>query len=588
MPGLQADHAEPSRPAGRARPAGRIEAPAGQLDAPAGQLDALGPGAALDPATRALMEARLGWNLADVRVHTDDRAASAAGALGARAFTVGRDVVFARDAYAPHTDEGRGLLTHELVHTVQQRSAPPGPAGADRVAAVDDPLELEARQAAGAGAPVRVRPAARRAAHAYRDVVLDPVSHVATGFEFRVGTELELSFVTLAQRLLGGGALHERGLSALREEALRQRGTVDDHERMFMAGLTDPANAARLAALPVQAGAAVTFPLASIRAGYRRVADLGREAVPATVTAPLARAQAAAQRLDPVAVLTESKAAATAAEREIRARATNQFAGPAAELVAYAGSVGVPLTDVLAAMLAAASDSSPGDRVFAGIVYAIAAAAGHSTAPDILAGRVKVDALVPTAFARLPAPAGFKAFYVTTAQKSGAKGDTVYVMTTLDVTDLPDRSTVVHELTHVEQDRGGQGLQGQPTLPTEAQGYLAQGRYLLEQVASAPAAERAGLAGGMAMRLTALETQGMLIEALNDRARYEPVMVLIGAAAQPAAVPAATIKARLNLGAAALTKEMSNLVTRAYQLQPGQVSAVNGLTGESVLDLLGP
>ena len=575
MPGHQADHAEPTATsaAGHARPAGPLDSLAG-------------PGRPLDPPTRALMEARLGWNLGDVRVHTDSRAASAAEAVGARAFTVGSDVVFARDAYAPHSDEGRGLLTHELVHTVQQRAAPDARDAGDGVAAVDDPLEQQARHAAGTGdGRVRVRPATRRAAHVYRDVVRDPVTHAATGFEFRVGTELQQSFVELAQRLLGGGPLHDRGLSELRHRALVERGTVDDHERMFMAGLTDPANAAMLAALQVQPGASVTFPLPSIQAAYRRVADLNREPVPASVTAPMARAQAAIRRLDVAGALRESTAAATAAEREIRVRATAQFAAPAGELIAYANSAAIPLTDVLTAMLAAASDSSPGDRVFAGIVYAIAAQANHSTAPDVLAGRVKVDALVPAAYARLPTPPNFKAFYVTTAQASGVKGDTIYVQTNLDVTDLADRGTVIHELTHAERDRGAQALQLRPTDQTEAEGYRGQGRYLLDQLAAAPAANRAGLVGQLAPRLGVLEALGMAIETLTDRARYEPLMVLVAAASQPP-VNQAQVTALLNRGGAALTADLLVRIRNGYQLQPGQNTAINGLTGESTLDLL--
>jgi hypothetical protein len=237
-------------------------------------------------------------------------------------------------------------------------------------------------------------------------------------------------------------------------------------------------------------------------------------------------------------------------------------------------------------MLAAASDSSPGDRVFAGIVYAIAAAANHTVAPDVLAGRVRVDALVPTAYARLPAPANFKAFYVTTAQRAGVKGDTVYVQTDLDITDLADRGTVIHELTHARQDRDAPGLQLRPTDQIEAEGYRGQARYLLEQVASAPAANQAGIAGQLAGRLGGQEALAMLIEVLGDRRRYEPVMVLVAGAVQPP-IPAATITARLNRGAVQLTAELIALVRHEYQLAPGQNSAVNGLTGESVLDLVG-
>ncbi|MGE5287164.1 MAG: DUF4157 domain-containing protein [Micromonosporaceae bacterium] len=79
------------------------------------------PGLALDNTTRAEMESRLGHDFSQVRVHTDARAAVSAGAIGALAYTVGRDVVFAEGAYAPRTPAGTHLLAHELAHVVQQR-----------------------------------------------------------------------------------------------------------------------------------------------------------------------------------------------------------------------------------------------------------------------------------------------------------------------------------------------------------------------------------------------------------------------------------------------------------------------------------
>ena len=81
-------------------------------------------GQPLDRATRALLEPRFGHDFGQVRVHTDAAADLAARDLGARAFTSGRDIVFARDQYAPRTPAGRRLLAHELSHVVQQRSAP--------------------------------------------------------------------------------------------------------------------------------------------------------------------------------------------------------------------------------------------------------------------------------------------------------------------------------------------------------------------------------------------------------------------------------------------------------------------------------
>jgi hypothetical protein len=78
------------------------------------------PGRPLDAATRAFMEPRFGHDFSSVRVHTGDRAARSAEAVDARAYTVGRDIVFGRGAYAPQAAGGRTLLAHELAHTLQQ------------------------------------------------------------------------------------------------------------------------------------------------------------------------------------------------------------------------------------------------------------------------------------------------------------------------------------------------------------------------------------------------------------------------------------------------------------------------------------
>lgn len=86
------------------------------------------PGTPLDGATRGYMEPRFGRAFAQVRVHTDERAAASARAVGAVAYTVGSDIVFGGGQYAPATPAGRRLLAHELTHVVQQ--AAEGPRGA--------------------------------------------------------------------------------------------------------------------------------------------------------------------------------------------------------------------------------------------------------------------------------------------------------------------------------------------------------------------------------------------------------------------------------------------------------------------------
>jgi hypothetical protein len=78
------------------------------------------PGQPLDPAIRGFMEPRFGCDFNRVRVHTDTRSAESAKVIGARAYTVGSEVVFGANQYAPSAVEGRRLLAHELTHVIQQ------------------------------------------------------------------------------------------------------------------------------------------------------------------------------------------------------------------------------------------------------------------------------------------------------------------------------------------------------------------------------------------------------------------------------------------------------------------------------------
>lgn len=105
--------------------AGGIAAPA--TASVARHIQALpGRGEPLAAPVRTFFEARLGADLGAVRIHRDAADAQSAAALHAQAYTVGQDIVFNHAKYVPATDEGRRLLSHELVHVLQQRSGRPG------------------------------------------------------------------------------------------------------------------------------------------------------------------------------------------------------------------------------------------------------------------------------------------------------------------------------------------------------------------------------------------------------------------------------------------------------------------------------
>ena len=119
-------------------------------------------GEPLDTATRSELEPRFGVDFARVRVHAGDRARTAAGSIGAVAFTLGRHIVLGAPSVA---SAGRGLLAHELAHVALQRGAastvdsPPTalsrPHEAGEVAAERAAHAVLAGRAAGLTAPPR-------------------------------------------------------------------------------------------------------------------------------------------------------------------------------------------------------------------------------------------------------------------------------------------------------------------------------------------------------------------------------------------------------------------------------------------------
>lgn len=74
-------------------------------------------GKPLDKDVKAALEEQFGANLSKVRVHTGGNAADIAKELGAKAFTIGNDIFFAKpgDAKNPET------LAHELAHVLQSK-----------------------------------------------------------------------------------------------------------------------------------------------------------------------------------------------------------------------------------------------------------------------------------------------------------------------------------------------------------------------------------------------------------------------------------------------------------------------------------
>ncbi|MFF0086991.1 DUF4157 domain-containing protein [Streptomyces canus] len=134
------------------------------------------PGRPLDTAVRTDMEARLGADFSDVRLHTGPTAQRSATEIGARAYTSGSHVVLGAGGTDRHT------LAHELTHVIQQRSGPVAGTDDGTGLRVSDPsdrferaAEANAARAMAGPVPVAAREPERRAA---RSAAASATGHV--------------------------------------------------------------------------------------------------------------------------------------------------------------------------------------------------------------------------------------------------------------------------------------------------------------------------------------------------------------------------------------------------------------------------
>ncbi len=157
------------------------------------------PGRPMPPAARQPVEALLGRDLADVRIHTDERAGASAAAVAAHAYTVGRHIVFAPGRFEPGSDAGRRLLAHELAHAANHPQGAPMPGGELRISRPDEAAERHAAALAEGSARPALAPAAApglfRQAHGlvglrglsvnHQRVTVPPIANLAFTATFR-------------------------------------------------------------------------------------------------------------------------------------------------------------------------------------------------------------------------------------------------------------------------------------------------------------------------------------------------------------------------------------------------------------------
>ena len=373
------------------------------------------------------------------------------------------------------------------------------PASSPRADTAGDPAAvLELQHRAGNASVTWLVRASRRA------LARQPKTDGAVTHTFVLGKDVTLAFAEKAKSLVKDGRVAPDQLVPLRELALKRgiakaapEGTVGDAERMFMAGLLDPANAAALAKTKLGSGKSVTmsFSRSTTTANLRAAADVGRP-----------------------------KRSSEAEDKQILALATPGYEGMARDVIAFANTAKIPLADVLAAMIAAASDSTPADLALAGAVYAIAANAKHPMAADVRAGNVKVDAV-----SKLPARRGHPgaaAAYVSQGAGGREKGDTVYVKPTLKLADLNDRSLVIHELEHAAHDKAAGAARD--LADEELSAYRAQAQYAVAQInagdreqgmADIAGAWNIGLVCGFVLVAQAKPVLGVMLQRLNKMSK---------------------------------------------------------------------
>ncbi|MFI7412595.1 DUF4157 domain-containing protein [Streptomyces sp. NPDC049627] len=128
-----------------------------------------GAGQPLDPGVRRELEEQLGHDLGRVRLHTGRDAGQLTELLGADAVAVGQDIFFREGAFKPGTDEGRRLLAHELLHTVQNPHGLGTLRAGRELGAVSMPQQAIEREAESAAQDL-VRPEAARTEESAPDV----------------------------------------------------------------------------------------------------------------------------------------------------------------------------------------------------------------------------------------------------------------------------------------------------------------------------------------------------------------------------------------------------------------------------------
>ena len=409
---------------------------------------------------------------------------------------------------------------------------------------------------------------------------------VVDEIELIVGGDITVALAARAKKLAKGKITPE-AKRQLHDLALADDDSVSDAERILIAALDDPDNAKRIAELKPEETEHVTlrFPREqSTRDRIHAVADIGR---------PKRSAKASTE---------------AGAKQEILTLAGGDpLKTKAAKLLAFAADRGVALGEILDAMIAAASDSTAGDQVAAGSIYAIAKAAANPLADDLRAGRIKVDEQRKLSSGTEGVDA--RALYGPVARdlrrEHGPKllkGDTIYVSGSFDVDSVADRGTAIHELQHAADDKAAAGSPTQRRdIEVEVAGYTAGARYTLQEIARLAAGTGHtkavhALADTWDARHFVAAVHAARTDASGKEVKDGPLVAVLrevyGALTDKdrKAIEgfAGTLDDNLKADLAELVRTLQGEIMRGTGISAQDMVTLEGLRGESMLDTLPP
>jgi hypothetical protein len=378
---------------------------------------------------------------------------------------------------------------------------------------------------------------------------------------------LNAGFFNKVKKDVADGVLDDDEIKALRKDALDRNGTVEHAELLLMAAMRNPVNVTKMKAYK---SGKLIIPMSDIKQADRDyLTNFGVEKNPLDPAAYFVRGLAALlglskEKLSDVVDEYDNKAMEL-----IHKYAGKQFSDQADALIVFCEDNPVlPWKEVIDAMLNGASDSTEGDRIMAGTVYAIAKNAGHAMAPKILSGEIKIDALVPSVFHRIAGDA--EAIYQYSTDTDVLKADTVYIQTDLNIFSLTSQALVIHELTHAADDfaAAGPASKSEDSLKLETHAYKEEGKYMMDQILASPTSIGYVDAAAKYVHGSDLYYWSMVAAAKDDVTKYEATLVSICTHA-PNTKTAVAVKADLALSAADLeTKVRTALV--AYRTSKGK------------------